>query len=110
MKYIETWFSVPQRVVHLGLEPTPELTWAAGAKVRDSWMELTGLEPARALRKKTSGTGSHVFAVYPPDFIEQADSIIMKVAEEVEADAAKQTSLFDHIEMQSSASEGGSSA
>lgn len=48
-----------------GLEPEPRLTWAVGAAVRERYRDRFGKLPAKELRTKTAGGGSHCLAVYP---------------------------------------------
>lgn len=47
------------------VEPVPALTWAVGARVAALYERRYGRLPSKDLRTKTSGTGSHCFAVYP---------------------------------------------
>lgn len=49
----------------LGVEPTPELTWSVGMRVRDLYERRYGALPEKDLRPKTNARGSHCFAVYP---------------------------------------------
>lgn len=66
-----------------GLEPEPKLTWAVGAAVRDRFVDRYGRLPAKELRAKASGRGSHCFAVYPEAFrgvIEDAINVVTKGA------------------------------
>jgi hypothetical protein len=46
--------------------------------------------PPKALRPKTSGSGSHCFAVYPPEMV----PLIERIIGEHKAAAARQGSLF----------------
>jgi hypothetical protein len=48
-----------------GIEPTPDLTWSVGMRVRDLYEMRTGELPPKVLRNKTDGSGgTHCFAVY----------------------------------------------
>jgi hypothetical protein len=71
--------TVPEVFRAMGLEPTPDLTWAVGAAVRDRYQERFGHLPEKKLRAKTSGTGSHCFAVYPADWREVIEECIKRV-------------------------------
>lgn len=42
-----------------------EVAWAVGAAVRDLYELKYGALPEKELRTKTSGGGTHCFAVYP---------------------------------------------
>ncbi len=89
------WVSVIDRIRGLGYEPTNDLAWRCGDAVREAWRERTGGElPRKELRRKTAGGGSHCFAVYPPDFRDTIDATIHAIAAELDADAARQESLF----------------
>jgi|APGre2960657505_1045072.scaffolds.fasta_scaffold16614_3 hypothetical protein len=74
----------------LGVEITNELSWSVGADVRALWEESRGREPDKELRAKTSGAGSHCFAVYPVSFASTIEGVIKAH----KADAARQMSLF----------------
>ena len=75
----------------MGLEPAPEQTWAVGAAVRDLYQERFGHLPHKELRSKTSGSGSHCFAVYPEEMRSQIEDAISRV----NAAKAAQPDLFE---------------
>lgn len=53
----------------LGYEPTPHLTWQAGALIRDEWKsQHNDAPPVKDNRRKTNTKGSHCFALYPQSF------------------------------------------
>lgn len=59
------------------IEITPELSWTVGTAVRELWMQQNGgLLPEKELRTKTSGHGSHCFAVYPESFRGKIEGIV----------------------------------
>ena len=60
----------------LRIEPTPELSWSIGAAVRDYFERLYGRLPEKELRTKTSGGGSHCFAIYPQEMKSKIINII----------------------------------
>jgi hypothetical protein len=74
----------------LGLEPTPEVTWPVGAIVRDLYEQRYGCLPEKKLRPKTSGEGTHCFAVYPTSMRPE----IEKVIRAHQTEAARQMVLF----------------
>jgi hypothetical protein len=90
--------TVPDRIRALGLEQgTPagkELAWRAGAAVRDAWRKVTGEYPPKGNRPKTSGHGSHCFALYPVAWVERIDRIVLEVADMVQADRDRQPDMF----------------
>lgn len=74
----------------LGVEITNDLSWSVGADVRALWEESNGREPDKELRTKTSGAGSHCFAVYPASFRPEIERVIKAH----KAEEARQLSLF----------------
>lgn len=64
----------------LGFEPIPEDTWSVGAAARNLYEEIVGQPPPLELRKKTTGSGSHCFAVYPSSWRPRLESIVKSVA------------------------------
>ena len=69
--------TVRDRVLELNLEyPTKKDAWKLGSKVRSEYVRLTGKSPVKKLDEKTSGKGSHCFAVYPESFWPRMDEII----------------------------------
>lgn len=83
------WITVPDAFRVLRLEPTPDVTWPVGDRVRERWFALHGELPRKALRSKTYDPGSHCFAVYPPGWL----SVIVEEIKAVTADAARQGEL-----------------
>ena len=61
----------------LGLDPTPPHTWSAGARLRQAYLAETGHLPHKDNRQKTSGGGSHCFAIYPPIWWLRARKIVI---------------------------------
>jgi hypothetical protein len=74
----------------LGVEITPELKWSVGAEVRARYEARFGRLSDKELRTKTSGTGSHCFAVYPGIMVPD----IREVIRAHRAEAQRQGSLF----------------
>jgi hypothetical protein len=75
----------------LKIEPTPSLTWAVGAAVRDIYEQRYGCLPEKDLRNKTNGPGSHCFAIYP----ETMRPTIVRMVAEHDSEAKRQGDLFD---------------
>lgn len=92
------WFTVIDRIEALGIQPEKKFDWAAGRMVRDRFEALYDRPPIKELCGKTSiaANGQHCFAIYPPEFRRDADSIILKLATEVSAAAIAQQSLFPY--------------
>ena len=90
--------TVPQRIKAMGLEQGTEkgkeLAWRAGALVREAWLAEVGAYPPKGNRQKTSGRGSHCFALYPSSWVERVDGIVRRVADELDAAEAAQMGLF----------------
>lgn len=74
----------------LGLQPSVQEAWEIGAAVRDAYEQAVGQLPVKALRQKTSGAGSHCFAVYPEEFRPMIEATVRRLA----TDRAKQIDLF----------------
>jgi hypothetical protein len=74
----------------LRLTPIKEETWAVGAAVRDRYQEITGSLPVKDNRPKTSGLGTHCFALYPESF----EPIIVDVIGRMKIAKAAQLDLF----------------
>ena len=69
--------TVPEVMRDLGLQWRNEDAWTIGAAVRERYRELHGGKyPEKKLRPKTSGCGSHCFAVYPLSFRKEIERII----------------------------------
>jgi len=78
-------------VLHdLRIEPTPTLTWAVGAAVRDLYESRYGCLPEKDLRNKTNGPGTHCFAIYP----ESMRAEIVQVIHHHQTEAQRQGELF----------------
>jgi hypothetical protein len=72
----------------LGLAPLKHETWAVGAAVRDRYQEIYGALPVKDNRPKTSGAGTHCFALYPESFAPIIEQVIgrMKIARDAQLD------------------------
>ena len=75
----------------MNVEITPDLSWSVGAAVRERWRMTHDDElPKKRLRSKTSGGGSHCFAVYPLEW----DKIIREIVNSFTTQKQKQGELF----------------
>jgi hypothetical protein len=74
----------------MGHTPTPDQSWSVGARVASIYVDEFKHEPPKELRPKTSGGGSHCFAIYPSNYMEK----IVGVVNEVVTVSAAQQSLF----------------
>ncbi len=74
----------------MGVEMSNDLAWSVGTRVRVMWEERHGDLPAKELRAKTAGGGSHCFAVYPEDWRDK----IVSVIEAAGPEASRQLPLF----------------
>lgn len=90
MTYLDTKQStVIERARALRRKLTRRQAWAIGNRARDLWQSRhDGALPEKDLRTKTrrSARGSHMFAVYPPDFWPEIDRMILNAGA---ADAAQ---------------------
>lgn len=72
--------TVPEVARAMGVDLTKSDAWSVGARVREIYKERTGGDtPAYELRKKTSGKGSHCFAVYPATMRRAIEKVISGV-------------------------------
>jgi hypothetical protein len=81
---VEEGITVVDVIRELKLHPSNELCWEAGAKVREFYISRYNKLPEKALRTKTSGPGSHMFAVYPPSMRNDIIRIIRECVSETE--------------------------
>ena len=70
------WFTVMDVFRALRFEPEPRISWAVGAEARQHYEERYGVPPSKVLRPKTSGAGSHCFALYPPEMWPVVEKIV----------------------------------
>ena len=73
------WICVIDVFREFGVPVEKTLTWRAGAMVRKRFVKVYGVVPALMNRPKTSGAGSHAFAVYPPSFKREIVKIVRAV-------------------------------
>ena len=92
---MEDRITVTGRIKALGYESNKVLAWRVGAAIRNKWEHLTGALPAKDLRRKTSGMGSHCRAVYPPKWRADIDATIEKIAAQINAEEARQLPLWE---------------
>lgn len=77
----------------LGIEPTPELTWAVGKIMQAEYADEYGEQPPKDLCKKTYDTGTHCFALYPYEWHERIATVVRRM----NAIASSQGRLFDGV-------------
>jgi len=68
----------------LGFRLQKEVTWAIGGRVRDIYAKQYGHLPPKELRNKTSGVGTHCFAIYPDNMRSTIEDIIREYKLEVD--------------------------
>ena len=67
----------------LRLHTSPDRTWAAGSRLRERYLALTGHLPPKRLGPKTDGSGgTHCFAYYPIEWWARAVVIVEELASE----------------------------
>jgi hypothetical protein len=74
----------------LGIEPTSSQAWSVGARMAHLYTKEFGVEPPKENRPKTTGAGSHCFAIYPAHW----QTIIEGVIKSVTDCERSQTDLF----------------
>jgi hypothetical protein len=74
----------------MGVELPKEIAWEVGTAVANAYRTQHQRQPPKDLRKKTSGAGSHCFAVYPRSFV----PLIVDAITRAGAEKDRQSSLF----------------
>jgi hypothetical protein len=88
---VHGWITVIEVIQDMGIEPTKELDWRVG-KMMQEWFERTfGAPPIKDNRKKTNGTGTHCFALYPEFFRKVIENFVRLC----DIELARQPYLFD---------------
>ncbi len=80
--------TVPMVFRALGITPSNELSWSVGSRVATIYAREYGCQPPKDNRPKTSGAGSHCFAIYPDTWAPMIRQIILaeKAAEDSQLD------------------------
>lgn len=73
-------FTIPEVGRALNIEPNNHLHWEVGAQARAIYEERYGRIPQKVLRSKTTGPGSHCFAVYPEYFRSVVEQLFLGLA------------------------------
>jgi len=76
----ESGITIVQVARAMGIEMSPTVAWSVGATVRDLYIDEFGCLPEKRLRMKSSGMGSHCFAIYPASWRERIERVIRTVA------------------------------
>lgn len=63
----------------LGHTPTNEQAWTVGNRMQREYAQEFGEQPPKDNRPKTTGAGSHCFALYPATWRERIASEIRRV-------------------------------
>ena len=84
------WLSVHDAARKMGLELDDETAWSLGALIASAWQWQTGTAPLKDLRSKKSGSGTHCFALYPPEWLPRLQEIVLAVSNT----RLSQTNLF----------------
>lgn len=74
----------------MGVEMPKEVAWEVGTAVANAYRSQYNRQPPKDLRPKTSGGGTHCFAVYPRAFV----PIIVDAITRAGAEKERQSSLF----------------
>ena len=74
----------------MGIELDNATAWSVGSEMAQKYVEEFAEQPPKELRPKTSGFGSHCFAVYPKTWEARIKNAI---ADRIEI-SRKQTDLF----------------
>lgn len=74
----------------LGINPDRSQSWAVGSRCARQYLKDYGKWPRKENRPKTTGAGSHCFAIYPKTWQARITNTIKRVC----GDAAKTPQLF----------------
>ena len=74
----------------LGIDPSPEQSWSVGSRMQRVYQLEHGAEPPKENRPKTSGSGTHCFAIYPASWRPRIEAVIREVV----AEDGRQEDLF----------------
>jgi hypothetical protein len=89
------WLTVHDVARAMGLALTDRQAWRAGDLIRRAWEYEHKDPPTKNNRTKKAGTGSHCFALYPPEWQPRIERFILSVhAKAAAAQAEEQASLF----------------
>lgn len=72
------YVTLVETMTRLGICPHKDLTWALGRRAAARHLDVYGVPPKKVDRTKTSGSGTHSFAGYPPEFLPELEAIIGK--------------------------------
>lgn len=70
------YVTLVEMMTKLGVTPHKALNWSLGRQAAARHLEVYGVPPKKVDRTKTTGTGSHSFAAYPPEFFPELEAII----------------------------------
>ena len=84
------FITIIEVIIDMGIEPTNELDWKVGRMMQESYERRCGHPPLKDNRKKTNGTGSHCFALYPEECRKEIQGFVRLCKME----EARQPSLF----------------
>ena len=83
--------TVPQVAKAMGVVLESRVAWAVGSEMASQYQQAFGEQPPKENRPKTSGSGSHCFALYPPTWEERIRGAIEEHLEM----QARQVGLFE---------------
>lgn len=74
---LSSYQTLPEIMLRLGVARHKALTWSLGRQAARLHLQHYGVPPRKVSRQKTSGSGTHDFAGYPPDFIAAIEALIL---------------------------------
>ncbi len=86
--------TVMQVFAALGVTPTSDEAWAVGNRMQRMYAAEFGEQPPKDNRPKTSGAGTHCFALYPPGWQPRIEKVIRDVVDMRKS----QSGLFDELD------------
>jgi hypothetical protein len=79
---LSEWITVPDVVRGMKIELTPRLNWSVGNRMQNTYRRRFGKQPPKVLAEKTSGGGSHCFAIYPPEWRKEIEAVVREYRSE----------------------------
>lgn len=75
----DTRITVPQVFAAMGITPTNEQSWSVGNRMQNLYKLEHDEQPPKDNRPKSSGHGSHCFALYPAEWRPKIEAEIRKL-------------------------------
>jgi hypothetical protein len=75
---IDSYITVMQVFNAMGIKPDKSTSWSVGSMIASEFANEFGHQPPKDNRPKTSGSGTHCFALYPRSWEPRIRAVIAK--------------------------------